>query len=191
MWTVSKFLCCIPLKYGLVIIGIFYLTEGFIFCITVHNSDVQKGYLDGLGFYEGLLVRFARFGKFEVAKPALMVALILKIVFAGLDIWIGIFILLFEPWSQILSLVLILLSLVLEWTQKTVLMSVINSHSSLTSERWGWKVMGIIILSLVTATMIHTYIWVCVYSYLQEVKEGSSSEEKKRLKRTEYHSYRI
>ena len=125
----------------------------------------------------------------DVAKPALMAALILKIVFASLDILIGIFILLSKPWTQILSLVLIPLSLVLEWIQKLILMSVINSNSDLTAERWGWKIMAIITLSLVMVTMIQTYSWVCAYSYLEEVNEDLSSEEEKRMKRTEYFNY--
>ena len=189
MTTVSKFLCCIPLKFGIVIIGIFYLVGGFVLCITVQNSLVKKGNLDGLGFYEGLLVNFTKSGVVDVAKPALMAALILKIVFASLDILIGILILLDKPWTQILSLVLIPLSLVLEWIQKLILMSVINSNSDLTAERWGWKIMAIITLSLVMVTMIQTYSWVCAYSYLEEVNEDSSSEEEKRMKRTEYLNY--
>ena len=76
-----------------------------------------------------------------------------------------------------------------EWIQKIILMSVINSNSDLTSERWGWKIMAIITLSLVMVTMIQTYSWVCACSYLEEENEDSSSEEEKRMKRTEYFNY--
>ena len=49
---VSKFLCCLPLKVGPVIIGVFYLLMGFIFCITVNLEYVKEDKVEGLGFYE-------------------------------------------------------------------------------------------------------------------------------------------
>ena len=70
---VSKFLCCLPLKVVPVIIGVFYLLMGFIFCITVELEFVKEAKVEGLGFYEDWIeVLLFGSGKVEVERKSLL-----------------------------------------------------------------------------------------------------------------------
>ena len=142
MVMVSKFLCCLPLKVGPVIIGVFYLLMGFIFCITVELEYVKEAKVEGLGFYEDWIeVLLFGSGKVEVNKTAVMAAFVIKIVFASLDILVGVCLLLLGSWPQIFALVLIPVSLTLDWIQKIIIMGGTEDNSR-----------G-------TAGCVHTHIW--------------------------------
>ena len=182
---ISKFLCCLPLKFGIVVIGVIYLVIGFVYCITLNSSHVKKGNLDGLGFFENLLLLTCTECEIQITKPALMTAYIFKIIFASLFILLGMFLLLFKPQTQTFSLILIPLSLALVWIQKIILMSGIHSQAGMSD----WHFECYVIISLVGSTMIQAYCWMCVYFYLKKVKEDAPAEEEKRKKRAEYHKY--
>ena len=68
---VSKFLCCLPLKVGPVVIGVFYLLMGFILCIPVELDYAKEAKVEGLGFYEDWL-EVLLFGSGKVEKTKLL-----------------------------------------------------------------------------------------------------------------------
>ena len=100
-WKVSKFICCIPLKLGIVVIGIFFLIIGLTFCITARIEKVKNGDMEGLGFYENLLIQTLNCnGCGKVNAAALMAAFVFKMISAGLYILVGIHLLFFGIWSR-------------------------------------------------------------------------------------------
>ena len=176
---VSKFLCCLPLKVGPVVIGVFYLLMGFIFCITVNLEYVKQAEVEGLGFYEDWIeVLLFGSGNVEVNKTAVMAAFVIKIVFASLDILVGVCLLLLGSWLQMFALVLIPVSLTLDWIQKIIIMCGTEDN------KLNWEIVASLILSLALSTMVQGYCWVCAYSYLEAVKE-----EKKTQPVSDYYKY--
>ena len=61
MVIVSKFLCCLHLKVGPVVIGVSYLLMGFIFCITVELDYVKEAKVEGFGFMKIVLKFYCLF----------------------------------------------------------------------------------------------------------------------------------
>ena len=165
MVMVSKFLCCLPLKVGPVVIGVFYLLMGFIFCITVELEYVKEAKVEGLGFYEDWIeVLLFGSGKVEVNKTAVMAAFVIKIVFAILDILVGICLLLHGSWPQIFALVLIPVSLTLDWIQKIIIMGGTEDN------KLNWEIVASLILSLAQSTLVQGYCcWVCALCMLISV----------------------
>ena len=149
---VSKFLCCLPLKVGPVIIGVFYLLMGFIFCITVELEYVKEAKVEGLGFYEDLIeVLLFGSGRVKVNKTFVMAAFVIKIIFASLDILVGICLLLFVSWPQMFALVLIPVSLTMDWIQKIIIMCGIEDN------KLNWEIVASLILSLALSTLVQGY----------------------------------
>ena len=173
-WKVSKFLCCIPLKLGIVVIGIFFLIMGFTFCITARIEKVKNGDMEGLGFYKNLLIQTLNCnGCGKVNGAALMAAFVFKMISAGLYIVVGIQLLFFGIWSRRFSLVFIPISLALDWIRKTIVMAVIDDQDA----HWDWKIMASMVMFLVLSTTIQAYSWVCIYSYIDAGDEDSPSDE--------------
>ena len=149
---VSKFLCCLPLNVGPVVIGVFYLLMSFIFCITVELEYVKEAKVEGLGFYEDLIeVLLFGSGRVDVNKTALMAAFVIKIVFASLDILVGICLLLLGSWPQMFALVLIPVSLTLDCIQKIIIMCGTEDN------KLNWEIVASLILSLALSTLVQGY----------------------------------
>eukprot|EP00091_Calanus_sinicus_P012134 TRINITY_DN27591_c0_g1_i1.p1 TRINITY_DN27591_c0_g1~~TRINITY_DN27591_c0_g1_i1.p1 ORF type:complete len:173 (-),score=62.89 TRINITY_DN27591_c0_g1_i1:76-594(-) len=168
-----------PLKVGAVVIGVFYLLMGFIYCITVELEYVKEAKVEGLGFYEDWIeaLLFGS-GNVEVNKTALMAAFVIKIVFASLDILVGVCLLLLGSWPQMFALVLIPVALTLNWIQKIFIMYGTEDN------KLNVEIVASLILILALTTMVNGYCWVCVYSYLEVVKK-----EKKEQPVSDYFKY--
>ena len=80
-----------------------------------------------------------------------MAAFVIKIVFASLDILVEICLLLFVSWPQMFALVLIPVSLTMDWIQKIIIMCGIEDN------KLNWEIVASLILSLALSTLVQGY----------------------------------